>query len=292
MSPWILLGGGLIGLGVFLLVREAFPAPPALAAALQRFDTSPRRTPSPVGSELSWRVGRWLAARITGSALDVRIPRKDLALLGKSVEGYLAQKLALAVFGLAAPTLVWTLFMPTVPWVLSTGFTALYALFMFLAPDIAVRSQARDAREEFRTALIAYLDLVKMARAGGAGPAEALEAPARICHGWAFERLAAVLDPTARGTRDTWDELTRLAEEIGVRELADTAAIARRAGLQGARILDSLTAKAGSLREQQLARALTRAKSRTESMTVPVALSVIGYLILLGYPAYARIVGG
>jgi hypothetical protein len=119
-----------------------------------------------------------------------------------------------------------------------------------------------------------------------------LEAPVRVCHGWAFQRIAATLDPASRGTRDPWDELARLAEEIGVRELSDTAAIARRAGTQGTRILDSLTAKAASLREQQLAQALARAKSRTETMTVPVALSVLGYLILLGYPAYARIVGG
>jgi len=292
MSPLILLAGGLIGLGVFVVIRELFPAPPALAAALERFDPHTHRSPTPDNPQIPWRVGHWLAARLAGTALDVRIPRKDLAILGKSVESYLVQKVTLALFGLAAPSLVWALVMPTVPWALSTGFTLVYAVFMFLAPDVAVRSQAREAREEFRTALIAYLDLVTMARAGGAGPSEALETPSRVCHGWAFERLATALDPAVRGTRDSWDELARLAEEIGVRELADTAAIARRAGLQGARILDSLTAKASSLREQQLARALARAKSRTESMTVPVALSVLGYLILLGYPAYARIVGG
>jgi pilus assembly protein TadC len=187
---------------------------------------------------------------------------------------------------------LWTLLMPPVAWLVSTGSTAGYALIMFLGPDIAVRSQAREAREEFKVALIAYLDLIKMARASGAGPGEALEAPARVCQGWAFTRIAATLDPASRGTRDPWDELARLADQIGVQELADTAAIARRAGTQGARILDSLTAKAVSLRAQQLAQQLARAKSRTETMTVPVALSVLGYLILLGYPAYARIVGG
>jgi len=289
----ILLAGCVVGLGIFVMVRELFPAPPALSAALERF-TPPSRRPaaSVVSDDTTARIGRWMAARIAGTALDVRIPRQDLALIGRSPEGYLVQKLTMSLFGLTVPTLLWTLLMPTVPWLVSTGSTAGYSLIMFLGPDITVRSQAKEAREEFKAALIAYLDLIKMARAGGAGPGEALEAPARICHGWAFTRIATTLDPASRGTRDPWDELARLAGQIGVRELADTAAIARRAGTQGARILDSLTAKAASLREQQLSQALVRAKSRTETMTVPVALSVLGYLILLGYPAYARIVGG
>lgn len=286
----VLIAGAIVGLGLFVIARELFPAPPALAAALDRFTPQNRRTAAE--ETPASRIGRWLTARVAGTALDVRIPRRDLALLGKSVEAYMVQKLAMAFFGLSVPTVLWTLLMPSVPWLVSTGSGLVYGAIMFLAPDLAVRSQAREAREEFRGALIAYLDLITMARAAGAGPGEALETPARICHGWAFQRIASALDPASRGTRDPWDELTRLADEIGVQELADTAAIARRAGTQGARILDSLTAKAAALREQQLARALTRAKSRTETMTVPVALSVLGYLILLGYPAYARIVGG
>lgn len=294
MIPAVLASGALIGLGVFVFVRELFPAPPALGAALDRYIAPGRRTDrdDAAPNEIAARIGRWLAARIAGTVLDVRIPRRDLALLGKTTETYLAQKLAMTVFGLTMPTLLWALFLPSAPWLVSTGFTAMYAAIMFFAPDIAIRSQAHDAREEFRGALIAYLDLITMARAGGAGPNEALEVPARICHGWAFQRIAHALDPLARGTRDPWDELTRLADQISVRELADTAAIARRAGTQGARIIDSLTAKANSLRDQQLSRALARAKRRTETMTVPVALSVLGYLILLGYPAYARIVAG
>ncbi|RKS78608.1 type II secretion system (T2SS) protein F [Actinomadura pelletieri DSM 43383] len=288
----VLAAGGLVGLGLFLCVRELFPAPPQLAAAVDRFAPPTRRPAADVVPHgRTAQAGRWLATRITGTALDVRIPRRDLALIGKSTEEYLVQKLAMTGLGLAVPTVLWTLLMPPVPWLVSTGSTVAYAAIMFAAPDIALRSQAKEAREEFKIALIAYLDLIKMARASGAGPGEALETPARVCRGWAFQRIAATVDPAARGTRDPWDELARLADQIGVHELADTAAIAHRAGTQGAAILDSLTAKAASLREQQLAAALARAKSRTETMTLPVALSVLGYLILLGYPAYARITG-
>jgi len=289
----VMLAGAVVGLGIFVCLRELFPAPPSLSATLARYTAQPH--PAAIDSlpdTARLRLSRWLAARIAGTALDVRIPHRDLALVGKSTEEYLAQKISMTIFGLAVPALLWSVLIPTAPWLVSTGFTVVYAVVMFLGPDLAIRSQAAEARDDFKVALIAYLDLVTMARAGGAGPGEALEAPARICHGWAFQRIAATLDPAARGIRDPWDELARLADQIGIRELADTAAIARRGGTHGARIIDSLTAKAASLREQQLAQSLAHAKSRTETMTVPVALSVLGYLILLGYPAYARIIGG
>jgi hypothetical protein len=67
-----------------------------------------------------------------------------------------------------------------------------------------------------------------------------------VCKGWVFARLATAISRVPRGTRDSWDELTHLAEQIQVREPADTAAIARRAGTQGAAIPDTLTAKAAS----------------------------------------------
>lgn len=293
MIGYVILAGALAGLGAFLIVRELTPAPPSLRAALSRFDGRARRPYADIApSDLAPRIGCWLHARVAGTWIDPRIPRRDLAVTGKSVEAYLTQKLLMTCFGLATPSLFWAALMPSATWMLTTGFVLVFATVMFCAPDIAVRSQAREAREEFCVALVAYLDLVKMARAGGAGPAEALEAPTKVCHGWVFARLATALDPATRGTRDTWDELTRLAEQIGVPELSETASIARRAGTQGARILDSLTAKAASLRDQQLSQALASAKSRTETMTLPVALSVLGYLILLGYPAYSRITGG
>lgn len=293
MIGYVALAGAAIGLGAFLIIRELMPAPPALHAAMSRADARARHsTATSAPDEPVPRISRWLTARVARSRLDVRIPRRDLAILGKPVETYLTQKLAMTSLGLAAPSLFWTFLMPSPSWPLSTGFVLAFACVMFAAPDIAVRSQAREAREEFRVALVAYLDLVKMARAGGAGPTEALETPTKICHGWPFTRLATALDPATRGTRDPWDELTVLADELGVRELAETASIARRAGTHGARILDSLTAKAASLRDQRLSQALTSAKSRTETMTLPVALSVLGYLTLLGYPAYTRITGG
>jgi pilus assembly protein TadC len=108
---------------------------------------------------------------------------------------------------------------------------------------------------------------------------------------WTFRRLALALDPARRAGGSAWDELTRLSVKIGVVELADLAAIAQLAGTRGASILDTLMAKAQSLRDAELSASVSAARSRTETMTVPMALSVLGFLLLLGFPAFARMTG-
>ncbi|MFC0039562.1 type II secretion system F family protein [Actinomadura rayongensis] len=284
----MLLAGLLVGLGAYLIIRQTLPAQPSLDAALKRI-SSPE-LPAPEGTN-DWRTraAHRLAARIDGSALDVRIPRKDLAILDRTVESYLVQKITLVLAGLLFPSLLCLLVQAPLP--VSVLATLVFTAYLFVIPDAAIKSQAKDARHEFRVALTSYLELIGLASSAGKGPTEALEAPAQIGHGWVFARLASVLDPARRGTRDTWSELERLADEIGVQELADIAVISRRAGAQGARVLDSIRAKAASLRADQHAIALTKAKSATETMTVPMVLIVIGFMILIGFPAFSRIGG-
>ncbi|MDF5759049.1 type II secretion system F family protein [Spongiactinospora sp. TRM90649] len=289
MSGLVLASGALVGLGGSLAVIALFPAPPALGPAMERLRPGGGRTEP----DRDWRSR--LARKLSGTVLGARAPRADLALLGKTADAYLTQKGLVIGLGVAAPVVFWAwcaLLGVTLPWVVSWTACAAFAVAVFFAPDIAIRSQAAEARTAFRQAIIAYLDLVALARAAGAGPADSLESAAKVGQGWTFQRLALALDPARRTTGGAWDELTRLSEEIRVPELADLAAIAQLAGTRGAGILDTLMAKAQSLREADLSAAVSTARSRTETMTVPMALSVIGFLLLLGYPAFARMTGG
>jgi pilus assembly protein TadC len=284
----MLLAGLLIGTGVFLIIRVTLPAQPSLDAALDRMLSPVLHTPD---GKVDWRTraARRLAVRISGSVLDLRIPRKDLAILDRTVEGYLVQKITFILGGLLGPALLCLIIQA--PLSISVLGTLAFTAYVFVIPDVVIRSNAKDARHDFRVALTSYLELIGLASSAGKGPTEALEAPAQIGNGWVFQRLASVLDPARRGTRDTWNELERLADEIGVQELADIAVISRRAGAQGASVLDSIRAKAASLRADQHAIALTKAKSATETMTVPMVLIVIGFMILIGFPAFTRIGG-
>ncbi|MFI7449681.1 type II secretion system F family protein [Nonomuraea sp. NPDC049714] len=288
MIEIVLACGAISGLGVALALSTAFPSPPALAPAMERLRPGPRAEPAQ-----DWKSR--LVTRLSATMIGARVPHTDLALLGKTPHDHLAQKALMIALGAAGPFVFWAwcaLLGVVLPWPVSWAACLAFAVAVFFAPDAAIRGQAAEARTAFRQAIVAYLDLVALARAAGAGPAEALESAAKIGHGWTFQRLAQALDPARRGTGSAWDELTRLSEEVDVPELADLAAIAQLAGTRGASILDTLMAKAQSLREADLSAEVAKARSRTETMTVPMALSVLGFLLLLGYPAFARMTGG
>jgi hypothetical protein len=288
VSLWVPVAGLVAGLGVFLFLRELFPAPVRLDAALRRLDASAgagARPPAPA---------RQLAADI-GLALPwLPVPSADLALLGQDREGFLASKVICGLIGLAvvpllsaAAALAGASVSLAVPAVVSLVLAGL----LFFAPDLVTRVNAAERRADFRHALTSYLDLVALERGAGAGPTEALEAAADIGQGWAFRRVAAALDQARRSGAAPWTALAALAAETGISELADLADIAEVAGHEGARILETLTARAASMRAQALAADRARAGARSTTMVVPIALLAAGFLLLLIFPVVYRTLG-
>ena len=162
---------------------------------------------------------------------------------------------------------------------------------LFFAPDLVTRVNAAERRTDFRHALTSYLDLVALERGAGAGPTEALEAAAEIGDGWAFQRISGALTAARRSGAAPWTALARLARETGISELADVADIAEVAGHEGAKILETLTARAASMRAQALANDRAKAGSRSTTMVVPIALLGAGFLLLLIFPIVYRTFG-
>ena len=128
-------------------------------------------------------------------------------------------------------------------------------------------------------------------RGAGAAPTEALEAAAEVGRGWAFERISAALSRARKASAPPWDGLASLADEIGITELADLAEIAGVAGQEGARILDSLSARAESMRAEALAATKAQAGARSTTMVLPIALLAGGFLVLLIFPDFYRLFG-
>nr|BFE86543.1 hypothetical protein GCM10020093_091440 [Planobispora longispora] len=181
-----LLAGGVAGLGLFLLVRALFPARPGLVTRLLALDAAregagvprmqlllPDEEVSPFRRGLGERMARFYAAR----RWEIRSARADLALLGKSLEGYLATKVLLAVSGLLAFPLLagWLALMGwgvslTIPlWAAIT-----FATVFFFLPNLQIRRDAARMRRDFRHVVGAFLDLVAMNLAGGRGVPESL----------------------------------------------------------------------------------------------------------------------
>jgi Flp pilus assembly protein TadB len=288
VSDWLVVGGLLAGLGCWLVISELIPTGPSLRAAMDRLDS--RRGQADGQVRFRVRLGR----RIGAAAPWLPVPATDLRLLGQEQAEWLARKVGHGVLGLAlVPTLsaVVVLGGHSLPWAVPVGGTLALGAVMFLLPDVVTRVEARQRRADFRHALASYLDLVVLERGAGAGPTEALEAAAEVGGGWAFERIGGALDQARKASRPPWDGLALLADEIGITELGDLAEIAEVAGQEGARILETLRARAESMRAQALAATKAQAGARSTTMVLPIALLAGGFLVLLIFPDFYRLFG-
>ncbi len=299
MNLAVIAAGSGCGLGAALLASELLPGVPRLDAALARLDG--HRTPDSGGAAAGWppeagATARPVARRIASLAAVrlIPVPSADLALLGQSRENWIAVKAGLGVAGLAAPpglAALATALGAAVPATVPAAASLALGCLLFVVPDLITRSRAARCRADFRHALTTYLDLVALARGAGAGPTEALETAAEIGRGWEFRRIAAALAGARRTGMPPWTALARLARELGIADLADIADIAEVAGQEGARVMDTLMARAASMRAQALAAERARAGTRSTTMVIPVALLGAGFLILLIFPVIYRTIG-
>jgi tight adherence protein C len=292
----LVLGAGL-GVGLWALAVGLFPPRPALGAVLARTTTAPAPTPILATEDTGWaaRIGRPFIAPLRALGLPGERLSRDLAVIGRPIATHLAEKATLAIAGLLAPVLL-QLLLTVADLSLGIEFPIVAGLVLaavgFVLPDLQARSDAAKLRTGFRHALSAYLDLVWIALAGGAGVDSALNDSVAIGRGWAFEQIGRALD-TARLTRTTpWATLRQLGEELDVTELAELAASVSLAGTEGAKVRASLAAKAGALRTHQITDAEGNATAATERMSLPVMLLFLGFLAFIAYPALTQVLSG
>jgi Flp pilus assembly protein TadB len=298
---YALLGGALVGLGVLVLVLALRPARVGIAAGIARLDSSRQAPAYPISEAIrtseglsGWRLrlGSQLATALESRGMRVQALRSDLALLDRSLEGFLANMALVAVGGLLLGPMLLGLGMLagvdlglTVP----LGLALLFAVLGALLPLAAVRREALERRQDFRHAVGAFLDLVSMNLAGGRGVPEALTAAAAIGGGWPFARLRDTLAFSRLQGLTPWAALGRLGDEVGLNELRDLSAALTLVADDGAKIRASLAARAATLRRRELAEMEGKAGQRSQSMLVAQMLIVLGYLLFLAYPAVNRI---
>jgi len=155
----------------------------------------------------------------------------------------------------------------------------------------ATRSEASDRRGELRRTLATFLELAGLTLAAGAGVESALLTAAGAGDGWAWDRIREALRPSQVTGASPWEGLGRLGEELAVVELVELASAVALAMTSGGRLRETLAARAASQRSRELAREQARAASATERMTFPVVAMALGFLVLIGFPAVARVLG-
>ncbi|MCX5261808.1 type II secretion system F family protein [Streptomyces canus] len=285
----VVLTGGTVGAGFALLVRELLHPQPALGPALARSAPATLTMPEPeLDREEKW--GRWLLARLERLP-GVRIPTTNLALLGQGPGQFMLKKTALAGLGLLCPvlaTIPWIIAGVSLPFYVPAGVGLLIAGLLFITPDLAVRDQAKRAREEFAHALSAYLDLVALKRAADAGPAEALEKAAEAGEGWPFLYLQGALRRARLEKIPPYEALTQLAHEYHLPVLDDVADIMRGSATDGAAVYKALRARTAALNAELLADQAAEANAASEKMTAPGALLAVLVMLLMAFPAVIR----
>ena len=305
MITWILLGGALSGAGVLMLVLIL--APPAVqpAAALAELDSqrderrlrqearrlNPRERALP-----DWldALGYRAAALLRRTGIDLGALTSDLSVLGRSLERHLVTSLLLGLLGFGAPLLVTALgTLAGRP----TGSLPLLACLVLGAamaalPTVRLRSRAAQARRDFRHVVGSFLDLVSMSLGAGRGVPEALDAASTLSDDPAMARIRDALAAARLRGETPWAAMGRLGTTLRIDELRDLSAALALVAEDGAKIRESLSARATSMRRRELADAEGRAGENSESMLVAQLVIAIGFIVFLVYPALSGIMGG
>jgi hypothetical protein len=297
---YAMITGAIAGTGVFLFVWALVPRRRSLAQQLAAFDAGRAAAVArPVvtrghESEFSRRLGSVLATFCAEQGWQFPSLRSSLALVGKSFENYLATKMLLAIFGMIfAPVALVMLPLAGIhpPILIPVALGLILSLVFFMLPDLELKQKAEERRRDFRHAVGAFLDLVAMNLSGGRGVPEALMSASEIGQGWAMWRIRDALS-NARITGQTpWQALGVLGDEIRLDELRDLAAALALVADDGAKVRESLTARAATLRRREVAELEGEAGEKSQTMLVAQMLMCAGFLIFLLYPAVRILLG-
>jgi tight adherence protein C len=278
--------------GLWIVVSAVWPAPRRLGAALNELNAMSRGRPTFVSSagyqpSISLAMGRWLVKRLKASTLADEQTASDLELVGRPLEVYAGSVALTTVFGALLGPILWVF---TV--LAGTGLTVVVPLWGMLfgaavgwfLPRLLLRSEAAEARRDFRHALGAYLDILVLLLAAQEGPESAMDLAAEAGQGPAFAELRRAVWQARLAGEPVWNTFDDLGRRLRITELREVAAAGSLAGESGAAVRQSLTAKARSLRQAALAEAETTARKKSQALFGPLVLMGLGFVIFLIYP--------
>lgn len=304
MTPllWPMLAGGLVGLGVYLFIRVLLRPRPGVATLVARIDAGARSMQTHTLSEFDTsfaemsRRGRTvmtaLADRLEVLAASrgwqLSRQRADLTILNRSVGAMLATKVTSGLIMVLVAPLAWgalRLGGLDLGGALPLGVALLLGLFGFFLPDLTLRSEAEKRRREFRRTVGIFLDLVSMNLAGGRGLPEALLAASSVSDHWSMVRIRQTLANARLFGTTPWEALGSLGRDIGLEELESLSGALLLAADDGAKIRQSLSARAATMRRKALSESEGDEGERSQSMLVAQMLLVVAFLVYLAYPA-------
>lgn len=288
----IALGGMLMLTGLLAAAVALRPAPPRLGVVLEQLNATTTFTASPgadtVPGSPPWWAPPW-ATRLALAHLGAR--DEDLRILDMNRPVLAVRKIGWFLAGAAVPPVLNTLLLATgapVPWLFPGLASVALAVAAWMIPSRRVAERAESARVEFCAALAAFLTLVGLERKARGSPIEALEEASRVSGFWPFAMIHAEVIKAERTNQLPWTALRQLGVVIAVEELVNLANIVASAD-EGAAIFDTLIAEARNLENAQMEEQRRLAGIGSEKLTFPMMMFGLGTIVLLAYPAFARL---
>ncbi|MBI9115329.1 type II secretion system F family protein [Sanguibacter suaedae] len=299
----VIVAGAVAGTGILVLILTLVP-PRTLPAStlaqldLQRSQQRARATAEQLDPRARVGLRRDLGMRLVRplNSLGVELGpvRSDLAILGRTLENHVATSVLVATAGFLAPLVlaaVLALLTGTLSIPLPAALSVAAAAAGLVVPTLVAHAHAEGRRRDFRHVVGSFLDLVAMSLAGGRGVPEALQSAAALSDGWAMVRIRNALQSARLHGQTPWSALGELGDELRIDELRDMASALALVAEDGAKVRESLSARANSMRRRELAEAEGKAGERSQSMLVAQLLLCVGFLVFLIYPAIVKVLG-
>ncbi len=278
MSQLVLaaLSGAGVLFGVWAIAAgTAMPAVPRLDDALEVMDGRP----APPATEGSGHLGGWLRAhwrRPVSESLSRRLRLTD-----RSIDQHFSIKAISAAVGALLPLVVAGL----ASWLVSAewGIIAVAAVPLVIAgfflPDALLAAREPVDVEDATEALLSYFDLVTLERLANRSGSQALRSAAAVSDLTVFVAIRETLERARLEQRAPYEDLKRLAADLGLPALADVAEVMS-LDEAGASLAPALQARVRELRDAHLTNAKVTASAISERMTF---FMVVPALVFAGF---------
>jgi len=284
------LAGGLFAAGLLVLLQGVFPKENDLKTRLADFNAYDddilliNNEPS-----LLEELAVTLLETVKGDDMDQ--VRSNLMVVDKPLVGFAMEKLKSAA---SAAMLVG--FLAALSGKAGGGagliIVALVgAVIGYQLPDPELKKKAEARRVEFSRALTAFITLLGSSISGGGGITTAMTDAAGMGEGWVFTKIRNALDEAHLSGTSPWVALDKLGRQLRVASLIELAGSLTLAGNSGARITETLHARAESSREKELSEIRSEAEAKSSSLGMPVGLMLVGWAIFIAYPAVLSLMG-
>lgn len=273
LTPVIVLGI-LLGIALLQLRWVLFPPAPNLGVEIDRWRRGRDRAAARVGVQVPTspigRLTRWVGEALRAYRPDtLERLAPDLAITGRDLQSWLGKVVTLMlVFGLG-PIVLMLLRRATGSEVTLAWAPAIGLLLATTAVALSIhdlRAETTRLRRQFTRALSMYLDLVAMSMEAGQGHAQALPAVAQIGTDRTFLEIRSAIDLAPSRGIPPWEALGQLGDRYNIPELVSLRTSIELAQDDGARIKESLIARAETMRAARLAAGVEAAGKATESM--------------------------